>query len=89
MHRWTSPDENSLATTQMAQIRQALLSRLMPVCYCRARDYHQSVELSERFATTRITLKEALAALEAEGKIYREERRGWFVASARFIYDPR
>lgn len=36
--------------------------------------------LSERFATTRITIKEALSSLEADGLIYRAERRGWFVA---------
>ena len=35
--------------------------------------------LSERFATTRITIKEALSSLEADGLIYRAERRGWFV----------
>ena len=39
--------------------------------------------LSERFATTRITIKEALSSLEADGLIYRAERRGWFVAPPR------
>ena len=37
-------------------------------------------ELSDLFNTTRITLKDALKALEAEGRIYREDRRGWFVS---------
>lgn len=89
MHSWTSPDANSLATTQMAQIRQALLEQINAGLLLPGTRLPSERELSERFATTRITLKEALAALEAEGKIYREERRGWFVASARFIYDPR
>ncbi|MCS3456784.1 DNA-binding GntR family transcriptional regulator [Aeromonas sp. BIGb0405] len=44
--------------------------------------------LSERFATTRITVKEALSTMEAEGIIYRAERRGWFVAPPRLVYDP-
>lgn len=44
--------------------------------------------LSERFATTRITIKEALSNLEADGLIYRAERRGWFVAPPRLTYDP-
>ncbi|WP_145192293.1 UTRA domain-containing protein [Pseudomonas sp. URMO17WK12:I11] len=44
-------------------------------------------QLSEVFATTRITLREALLQLEAQGLIYREERRGWFVASQRLTYD--
>ncbi|WP_407315638.1 UTRA domain-containing protein [Pseudomonas sp. nanlin1] len=44
-------------------------------------------KLSEVFDTTRITLREALLQLEAQGLIYREERRGWFIAPARLDYD--
>ena len=44
--------------------------------------------LSELFETTRITLREALGQLEAEGRIYREERRGWFVSPRRLAYNP-
>jgi len=44
-------------------------------------------KLSDVFDTTRITLREALAQLEAQGLIYREERRGWFVAPQRLTYD--
>lgn len=43
--------------------------------------------LSEVFATTRITLREALVQLETQGLIYREERRGWFVSPPRLTYD--
>ncbi|MEG5265614.1 UTRA domain-containing protein [Pseudomonas sp. JDS28PS106] len=43
--------------------------------------------LSELFATTRITLREALAQLEAQGLIYREERRGWFISPPPLVYD--
>lgn len=45
-------------------------------------------KLSELFATTRITLREALGQLEAQGLIYREERRGWFVSPPRLDYNP-
>ena len=45
-------------------------------------------KLAEAFNTTRITLREALVLLEAEGVIYREERRGWFVSPTRMDYDP-
>src|SRR3990167_7629705 len=45
-------------------------------------------KLSEVFDTTRITLREALGQLEAQGLIYREERRGWFVSPARITYNP-
>ena len=40
-------------------------------------------KLSELFGTTRITVREALLQLEAQGQIYREERRGWFVSPPR------
>ncbi|MES2818016.1 MAG: UTRA domain-containing protein [Pseudomonadota bacterium] len=45
-------------------------------------------KLSELFDTTRITLREALGQLEAQGLIYREERRGWFVSPPRLAYNP-
>jgi len=45
-------------------------------------------KLSEVFATTRITLREALGQLEAQGRVYREERRGWFVSPPRLTYNP-
>lgn len=45
-------------------------------------------ELAALFETTRITVKESLSILEAEGLIYREERRGWFVSRPRLVYNP-
>ena len=45
-------------------------------------------KLSELFDTTRITLREALGQLEAQGLVYREERRGWFVSPQRVAYNP-
>lgn len=45
-------------------------------------------ELAERFKTTRVTLRQALGQLEAEGKIYRSNRRGWFVTPSRLSYEP-
>ncbi|EGQ8475774.1 phosphonate utilization transcriptional regulator PhnR [Vibrio cholerae] len=45
-------------------------------------------KLAESFDTTRVTLREALSLLEAEGKIYREDRRGWFISPAPLRYDP-
>ncbi|WP_062265217.1 phosphonate utilization transcriptional regulator PhnR [Endozoicomonas arenosclerae] len=44
--------------------------------------------LSEKFGTTRITLRESLSSLEADGLVYREDRRGWFVSPERVTYDP-
>lgn len=44
-------------------------------------------KLAESFDTTRVTLREALALLEAEGRIYREDRRGWFISPQPLVYD--
>lgn len=45
-------------------------------------------QLAEVFSTTRITLREALGQMEAQGLIYREDRRGWFVSPPRIAYNP-
>ena len=44
--------------------------------------------LAEQFSITRVTVRQALARMEAEGLIFREDRRGWFVAAPRIRYDP-
>lgn len=44
--------------------------------------------LAESFGTTRVTLREALSSLEAEGRLYREVRRGWFISPLPVVYDP-
>lgn len=45
-------------------------------------------ELCERYATTRVTIREALVQLESNGLIYRQERRGWFVTPPRLRLNP-
>lgn len=44
--------------------------------------------LADAHDTTRVTARLALSQLEAEGKIYRSNRRGWFVSPERLIYNP-
>jgi len=44
--------------------------------------------LAEEFSITRVTARQALTRMEAEGLIFREERRGWFVSPPRVRYDP-
>ncbi|KJZ13519.1 MAG: phosphonate utilization transcriptional regulator PhnR [Marinomonas sp.] len=45
-------------------------------------------KLAETFNTSRVTLREALSLLESDGKIFREDRRGWFVSPTALAYDP-
>ena len=45
-------------------------------------------QLQELFKSTRITVREALVRLEAEGTIYRLNRKGWFVNTTRLRWDP-
>lgn len=45
-------------------------------------------QLSEQFSITRVTARQALVQLEAEGLIFRSNRRGWFVTPQRINYDP-
>lgn len=44
--------------------------------------------LAEEFSITRVTVRQALIRMEAEGLIFREDRRGWFVSPPRVRYDP-
>lgn len=79
---------NDRPPTQITQIRQALASQIDSGLLTPGMKLPSERELCELFDTTRITLKDALLALEAEGLIYREERRGWFVAYPRLNYNP-
>ena len=45
-------------------------------------------ELLETFSSTRITVRDALLRLEAEGLIYRRQRKGWFVSPKRLQWNP-
>ncbi|WP_020408525.1 phosphonate utilization transcriptional regulator PhnR [Hahella ganghwensis] len=45
-------------------------------------------EIGEQFRLTRITVRQALQTLEAQGLIYRQNRRGWFVSPPAVAYNP-
>ena len=45
-------------------------------------------ELGELLGIKRMTLRQALLNLEAESKIFRKDRKGWFVTQPRFNYGP-
>ena len=75
-------------TTQIHQIRAALESQIESGQLAPGAKLPTDRELCELFSTTRITLKDALLSLEADGRIYREKRRGWHVSPPRLIYNP-
>ncbi|WP_116472709.1 UTRA domain-containing protein [Zobellella maritima] len=75
-------------TTQSATIIHTLRQQLASQALVPGNKLPAERELADLFATTRITVKEALHTLEAEGLIYREERRGWFVSRPRLVYNP-
>lgn len=45
-------------------------------------------QMVEIYSTTRITLREALAHMEIDGLIFRENRRGWYATGPRLVYNP-
>ncbi|ABC29855.1 Transcriptional regulator [Hahella chejuensis KCTC 2396] len=45
-------------------------------------------DIGERFNLTRMTVRQGLQTLEAEGLIYRQNRRGWFVSPPAVVYNP-
>ncbi|WP_330925096.1 UTRA domain-containing protein [Candidatus Sororendozoicomonas aggregata] len=74
------------ATSQ--RIRQSLCEQIKKGLLLSGKRLPSERQLSEAFGTTRITLREALSALEADGLLYREDRRGWFVSPERIVYNP-
>lgn len=45
-------------------------------------------DLCHQLNVKRMTLRQALLNLESESRIFRKDRRGWFITPARFIYSP-
>lgn len=45
-------------------------------------------EIGEQFSLARITVRQALQTLEADGLIYRINRKGWFVSPPALKYNP-
>lgn len=79
---------SEIRTTQISTITHALRQQIAGQGLPAGNKLPAERELAALFATTRITIKDALLTLEAEGLIYREERRGWYVSRPRLIYNP-
>jgi len=75
-------------TTQLGRIKSTIRAQINAGVWFQGQKLPSERELSALFATTRITIKDALVSLETEGLIYREERRGWYVSPERICYNP-
>lgn len=69
-------------------IYQQIRSRLQGRHYAPATRLPSERSLCAEFDVARVTLQQILKRFEAEGLIYREDRRGWFAAPPRFVYNP-
>lgn len=77
-----------LSTGAPAKIRDVIRERIISGGMTSGQKLPSEREMTELFSTTRVTLKDALVALETEGLIYREERRGWYISPPRIRYNP-
>jgi len=73
---------------QYVKIKDAIVEQIESGMLAPRKKLPAERKLAESFDTTRVTLREALSLLEAEGRIYREDRRGWFISPEPLRYDP-
>lgn len=72
---------------QYVKIKDAVIEQIESGLLLPSQKLPSERQLAESFHTTRVTLREALSLLETEGKVYREDRRGWFISPEPLIYD--
>ncbi|WP_413283399.1 UTRA domain-containing protein [Vibrio sp. MA40-2] len=72
---------------QYLKIKQTIVEQIDTGLLVAGQKLPTERKFAELFSTTRVTLREALSLLEAEGKIYREDRRGWFISPQPLRYD--
>lgn len=73
---------------QYVKIKDAILEQIESGMFIARQKLPSERTLAETFNTTRVTLREALSLLEAEGLVFREDRRGWFISPEPLCYDP-
>lgn len=74
---------------QYLKIKENLLEQIESGLLVAKQKLPSERKLADFFSTTRVTLREALRSLEADARLYREDRRGWFVCPTPLRYDPR
>lgn len=89
---WTIPDNvrppEQRKVPHFLRIRDDLASQVESGSLTPQTRLPSERELSQRFGITRMTVRQALRQLEAEGFIYRLDRRGWFVSPPRLRFNP-
>ncbi|MDC8829361.1 GntR family transcriptional regulator [Alteromonas gilva] len=80
--------ESSTITKTYLAIRDLLAERIDKDIYCENQKLPSERVLAEELKTTRLTLRDALSQLETEGRVFRMDRRGWFVAGRRLVFNP-
>lgn len=69
-------------------IRQAMLDRIKYGALKAGDKLPSERELCDEFSLNRNTVRHALLMLQREGKIFRLERKGWYVSTRRLVYNP-
>ncbi|MFC6671873.1 GntR family transcriptional regulator [Marinobacterium aestuariivivens] len=80
--------ETEASMTSASLARQALHEALQQERWTAGEKLPPERELCETLGVKRMSLRQALLTLENEGAIFRIDRKGWFVAQPRFVYDP-
>jgi len=78
---------DSEATTSASLARAALRNAIHEERWRPGDKLPTERALSEDLGINRMSLRQALLALENEGAIFRVDRKGWFVSQKRFVYD--
>ncbi|MDI3323863.1 GntR family transcriptional regulator [Pontibacterium granulatum] len=78
--------ESNMTSANIA--RQALQQALQEKRWLAGEKLPAERELCKTLGVKRMSLRQALLTLEHEGAIFRIDRKGWFVAQQRFVYDP-
>lgn len=79
--------ETGVTLTAASIARQALRQALQGQRWLAGEKLPPERELCESLGVNRMSLRQALLALEHEGALFRLDRRGWFVAQPRYRYD--
>ncbi|MEI8634544.1 GntR family transcriptional regulator [Vibrio sp. PP-XX7] len=71
---------------QYIKIKDAIVEQIEQGTLLAGQKLPSERQLAESFHTTQVTLREALSLLESDGLVYREDRRGWFIAPERLRF---